>query len=116
MDRAKIKTALLVIALASVSYWAQAPEGNTVALLAASALWATLGLFSFRSDRAEDWNYRLSSFLGVALATIEGTAGLLGLGVREGLLGMAVLHLAAFLLAVMGRYQKVKSQRPSRGL
>jgi hypothetical protein len=75
-------------------------------------LWSCLALAAFRWERAEDWTYRLSSFFGVALSTVEGSAGFLGLHARGGLLLMAGLHAGAFLLALAGRYQKVSSKRP----
>jgi hypothetical protein len=118
MTRAKIKIPLLLIAVTSTAYWFPQgqPQGQAMALGFASLLWSLLGLAAFRWDRAEDWNYRLSSFLGMALATVEGMASMVALPSRQGLAAMACLHLTAFLLSVAGRYQKVKARRPSRGL
>ncbi len=115
MERLGIKITLLVIALASGFYWAQPPHLTGGPILAAcSVLWALMALASFRSERAEDWSYRLSSFLGVTMATVEGISGMLGLQSRPGLLWMACVHGAAFFLAVVGRYQKVSARRPRR--
>ena len=77
-------------------------------------LWAVVAAAAFRWDRAEDWSYRLGSFLGMALATIEGSAGMLGLETRSGLLAMAALHGAAFATSVAGRFQKASAARPGR--
>lgn len=112
MERAKIKVPLLLIAAGSTAYWLQ-PVGP-VWLVAGCGLWLLVALAAFRWEKAEDWTYRLSSFVGVALCTIEGIAGLLALLPRPGLLLMAVLHGAAFVLAVVGRYQKVSGKRERR--
>lgn len=103
----KIKIALLMTALGSALYWAGPPYQSGGAMMAAwSVLWALVALAAFRSCKAEDWGYRLGSFLGVALATVEGTAWLLGLDQRQGLWAMALLHGAAFVFSLVGRYQK----------
>lgn len=115
MERLGIKIALLVIALASGIYWAQPPHltGGPV-LATCGALWALVVLTSFRWEKAEDWSYRLSSFFGVTMATVEGVSGMLALQNRPGLFLMACAHGTAFLLAVVGRYQKVSARRPRR--
>ena len=115
MERLGIKISLLVIAVSSVVYWAQPPyDPGAPMLAAASTLWAFLAFASFRWEKAEDWTYRLSSFLGVSLATVEGISAMLALQDRAGLFPMALLHGGAFVLAVVGRYQKVASRRPRR--
>lgn len=116
MHRAKSKIGLLLIAAASIVYWLPQGSENTGPLLAACALWSVLSLAALRLDKAEDWNYRFSAFIAVALATMEGFGGVLSPSNRDGLLVMAGLHLAAFVLALTGRYQKVKARRPGRGL
>lgn len=117
MERLGIKISLLIIAVTSVVYWAQPPHDTGAPLLAAaSGLWVFLAFAAFRWERAEDWTYRFSSFLGVSLATVEGISALLALQDRAGLFPMALLHGAAFILAVIGRYQKVGSRRPRREL
>ena len=117
MGRTKIKLALLTIALVSAGYWGQPPRlGDAVAITTLCLIWAGFAMASFRWERSEDWTYRLGSFLGIALATMEGAAGLFGLSARAGLLSMAAVHLAAFVLSVVGRYQKVSSRRVQRAL
>ncbi len=114
MDGPKIKVALLVIAIASAGFWAQGPGPQTPFL--ACLLWSVCALGAFRWEKLEEWTYRLSSFLGMALATLEACAGLLGLTSRPGLLAMAVLHAMAFALAAAGRYQKAGAARARRDL
>lgn len=112
MERAAIKSALATIAVASAVYWGQV-TGHQGALILACwcVLWALFALASFRFERAEDWTYRLSAFLGIALGTVEGITGLVAPHTRAGLLWMALLHVAAFALSLAGRYQKVASKR-----
>ncbi len=110
MSRVRIKVGLLLIAAGSAVYWLQPPAGP-VWIAGACTLWALLTLASFHWDRAEDWTYRLSSFLAVALGTMEGVSGLLGASSRPWILVLAFLHFVAFVLAVTGRYQKVSSKR-----
>ena len=115
MERLGIKIALLVIALAGAVYWAQPPHLTGGPILAVSSgLWTLVILASFGWERSEDWAYRLGSFLGVTMATVEGVSVMLGLQNRPGLAVMACLHSAAFVLSVVGRYQKVSSRRPRR--
>ena len=115
MERLGIKIPLLVISLAGAVHWAQPPhEAGAPMLAAVSAVWSLFALGSFRWGKAEDWLYRLSSFLGVSLATVEGASAMLALQSREGLLPIALLHSVAFVLAVVGRYQKVAARRPRR--
>lgn len=112
MKRVKIKLALLLIAVGSAVYWAQPPYllGGPM-LMVWSVLWSLVAAAALRFSKAEDWSYRLGSFLGMALATIEATAGMIGIGTREGLLAMALLHGAAFGLSLAGRFQKVSAGR-----
>ena len=115
MERLAIKVPLLAISLASTVYWAQPPHfTGGLELAGVCAVWTALTLASFRWGKAEDWSYRLSSFCGVSLATIEGVSVLLALQERPGLFLMALLHGAAFIWAVVGRYQKVAQRRPNR--
>lgn len=114
MERAGIKFSLLLIAIGSAVYWAQPPHFTyDKALAACCALWGLVALAAFRLDRAEDWTYRFGSFLGIAMATAEGAAGMLAPNSRAGLLLMACLHTLAFVLSTAGRFQKVSSKRPS---
>ena len=75
MERLGIKIALLVIALAGAVYWAQPPHLTGGPILAVSSgLWTLVILASFGWERSEDWAYRLGSFLGVTMATVEGVS------------------------------------------
>lgn len=113
MARAKIKLPLLLIAVGSTAFWLQPPAGPSW-LVAGCLLWSAVALAAFRWEKAEDRTYRLSSFVGVALCTIEGIGGLLALLPRPGVLLLAMVHAVAFVLAVVGRYQKVSSRRERR--
>ena len=115
MERLKIKLALLTIAVASAFYWSRLlTTGGGPMVMTVCLFWAVLALAALRSPRAEDWTYRFSSFFGIALFTMEGMAGFWALPTQPSLLGMAALHLTAFVLAVTGRYQKVAARRPNR--
>ena len=110
MARGKIKLGLLLIAAGSVAYWSWAPAGP-IWLIAAGGVWTLVALCAFGWERAEDWTYRLSSFVAMALGTVEGVFGLMDPRAKPGILAMAALHFLAFLLALTGRYQKAGSKR-----
>ena len=113
MDRWKIKLGLLLVAAGSIAYWAWAPSGP-IWLIIACGVWAAVALCAFNWEKAEEWTYRLSSFLAVALGTVEGSLGLMNPHAKPWILAMAALHLIAFLLALAGRYQKAGGKRERR--
>ena len=115
MDRAGLKTTLFVIAVLSTGFWWRTPVLQVGPVIAVwCGLWSVLCAASWRWSKAEDWSYRISSFLGVALATMEAAIGLTSKLNTVPLLVMALIHSAAFVLAIVGRYKKVSSKRVSR--
>ena len=115
MERLKFKISLLLIAIISAIFWAQPLMLSGSPLFAlGSALWIATLLASFRGNRAEDWAYRISAFVAVTLATVE-AGSLVVLRQAPQIMGwMALLHVVAFFLSVVGRYQKVSARRPRR--
>lgn len=115
MERLKFKISLLLIAVLSAIFWAQPLLLSHSPLFAlGSALWIATLLASFQGDRAEDWAYRISAFFTVTLATVEAGALVVLPQVPPIMGAMALLHVVAFFLSVVGRYQKVSARRPRR--
>lgn len=117
MGRQKILLALTTIAALSTIYWATPPMiTGSVPASCVCLLWGVLTLGAAALDGLENWAYRLSSFLGFMFLTVEGVMGLFTMIPKPYLLLVALLHGGAFILAVMGRWQKVSARRPRRSM
>lgn len=114
VETSRLNLILLGLALVGVPYWASPPHPHSLSLVGLCLVWSAVAAASLRWDRAELWNYRLSSFLGISLATVEGGLWLTGLDHRPGLPVIAGLHALAFLLAAAGRYLRAGRGRARR--
>lgn len=92
----------------------QLPHHNIVA--SSSLVWSLFCLLAIWAEALENWAHRLSAFLGFLLCTIEGILGLLGFAGKPGLLLVATLHGATFILSVVGKYQSRVRSRPKRSM